>query len=97
MGFPTFKETIEFNADQYTYTVAWDPELRDFVGRVSEFESLVAYGGSPEIAFEGILEAARIAFDVLLDEKAAIPVPLGFRSVRVRGAEDALEGYKAGP
>ncbi len=66
--------------EQYSYNVAWSEADEAFIGRVAEFPSLAAHGGTQEKALREIRTVVGYVLEDLADVGAPIPVPLGKRN-----------------
>lgn len=76
---PKKETTPKFRPEEYSYNVAWSQDDDAFIGRVTEFPSLAAHGGTQEKALREIRKIVEYVLDDLAAERAEIPVPLGRR------------------
>lgn len=65
------------DAREYTYRVFWSCEDAAFVATVAEFPSLSCVEPTQAEALDGIVEVVRGAIEILTEEGAEAPVPLG--------------------
>ena len=66
-------------AEDYSYSVMWSDEDDAFVGRVLEFPSHTARGGSLEEALQGIHSLVEYVLGELASQGEPIPVPFSKR------------------
>ena len=70
---------LQFRAEEYSYSVTWSQEDKAFIGRVNEFPSLAAHGGTQEKTLREIRTVVAYVLEDLAAEDADIPVPFGKR------------------
>ena len=61
--------------NEYTYTVAWEPEDEVFVATVLEFPSIAAHGSSHEAALAEVRSVVSAVVDDLERSKEPVPAP----------------------
>lgn len=64
----------------YTYSVVWSEEDETFIGRVLEFPSLAAHGGTQAKALSEIRSVVQHAIDDVIESGEDVPEPLNKRS-----------------
>ena len=72
-------ESLKYRAEDYSYSVTWSEEDDAFIGRVVEFPSLAAHGGSQEKALREIRTVVEFVLEDLASEGEPIPAPLSKR------------------
>lgn len=68
-----------YEAEKYTYRIAWSQEDNAHVARCLEFPSLTAHGSTSEAALGEIQNVVDSTIDWLAEEREDIPEPLGVR------------------
>jgi predicted RNase H-like HicB family nuclease len=67
---------VKFNAEQYRYTVFWHEEDNGFIGIVTEFPSLSAFGRTLEKALKEIKFVVQGVLEDMEASNEQIPEPL---------------------
>jgi len=72
----------KFEAEKYTYRIAWSEEDNAQVARCLEFPSLAAHGSTSRAALSEIQSVVSATIDWLAEEKEKIPEPLGLHQFK---------------
>lgn len=72
--------TPKYKADDYYYSVSFSEEDEAFVGRVAEFSSLAAHGGTLEKALRETRAVVKGVIEDLEESGEALPEPFRKRS-----------------
>ena len=72
----------KFEAEKYTYRIAWSEEDKAHVARCLEFPSLGAHGSTSGAALREIQSVVADIIDWLYEEKEKIPEPLGLHQFK---------------
>ena len=72
----------KFEADKYTYRIAWSEEDNAHVARCLEFPSIAAHGSTSRAALSEIQSVVSATIDWLAEEKERIPGPLGLHQFK---------------
>jgi len=72
----------KFEAEKYTYRIAWSEEDNSHVARCLEFPSLAAHGSTSRAALSEIQSVVSASIDWLSEENEPIPEPLGLHKFK---------------
>ena len=73
------RQSKQYDAREYLYSVVWSEEDDAFIGRVLEFPSLAAHGSTQAKALSEIRSVVQHAFEDLRDSGEEMPEPLNKR------------------